>query len=194
MTQEMATTAAAVVKTQLERSLEKRSLSDLVKARKQRSLLLVDISGSMGQPIRTGGRKVDALRKVVTALRETHPVPVASFGGGAEVTLVDTIPEPAGCTPLHKAIDFGATKGATHLVVVTDGQPDSRSYAFDAATRFGGKIDCFYIGDGDDGGAEFCAELAKRTGGSANITDIGDDAGQRQLTRGIAGLLTEAVL
>ena len=37
-------------------------------------------------------------------------------------------------------------------------------------------------------------ELAKRTGGSANITDIGDEAGQRSLTRGIIGLLPEAVL
>jgi Mg-chelatase subunit ChlD len=200
MAYDLATTTAAaeIVKTQLNRSLEKKSLSDLVRARKQRSLLLVDVSGSMNDRIRAGGRKIDALREVVKTLRETHPVPVAAFGldsfanNGTTVLMVDVVPEPQSQTPLHTAIAFGKDKGATHLVVVTDGFPDSESLAFEAAARFGGTIDVFYIGDGGDSGAQFTKELARRTGGTANVTDLGDDASQKQLTSAIAGLLPES--
>lgn len=194
---QMVTTSADIVKQQLDRSLAKKSLSDLVKARKQRSLLLVDCSGSMAERIRSGGRRIDALRQVVKTLRETHPVPVAAFGldaysNGGVVVMVDVVPEPQGQTPLHSAIEFGKTKGATHLVVVTDGFPDSQTMAFEAADKFGGKIDAFYIGDGNDEGAKFVKELARRTGGQANVTDLGDPDGTKQLTKGIAGLLPEA--
>lgn len=194
---EMVPTTSEVVTTQLNKSLEKKSLSDLVRARKQRSLLLVDVSGSMGDTIRAGGRKIDALRTVVKTLRETHPVPVAAFGfdgykRSATVMMVDVVPEPEGGTPLHTAIDFGKDKGATHLVLVTDGIPDSETMAFEAAAQFGGKIDVFYIGDGNDCGAKFTKELARRTGGQANVTDLGDTSSQKKLTAAIAGLLPES--
>lgn len=161
----------------LNKSLAKSSLGALVKARTRRSLLLVDCSGSMGQHIMaTGQRKIDALRKVVADLRETHPVPTAAFGLGRGVQLVDTIPEPANSTPLHRAIDFGTAQGATHLVVVTDGYPDSADAAFEAARAFGGPIDVFYIGDAGESGAQFCQSLAKLTGGTCGVTDLGSDA------------------
>lgn len=184
------TTDNKLVKTQsavdrLNRSLEKNSLDDLVKARTRRSLLLVDCSDSMSSRIRTGERAIDALRKVVKGLRETHPVPVAAFGS-LGVALVDGIPEPCGSTPLHLAIEYGTREGATHLVVVTDGQPDSQTAAFEAARLFGHPIDVFYIGDGDDEGARFAAELARRTGGTAHLTDL---LQQKALTTKIAGLL-----
>ena len=157
----------------LNRSSEKSDLDDLIRGAR-RSLLLVDCSGSMGGVIRSGDRKIDALRKVVTTLRETHPVPVAAFGvGGYGVEVVDVIPEPCGSTPLGAAIEFGTAQGATHLVVVTDGEPNSEEDAFTAARAFGGVIDTFYIGDGSDRGSKFCSELAKMTGGTANLTDLG---------------------
>jgi hypothetical protein len=168
---EIAITNAAA---KLNKSLAKSSLDDLVKARTRRSLLLVDCSGSMVDTIRTGERKIDALRKVVDTLRETHPVPVAAFGlrGSNPVEVVDNVPEPAGGTPLDLAIDFGAAQGATHLVVVTDGQPNSEDAAFQAAIRFGGQIDVFYIGDGNDYGSVFAQRLAKLTGGTCGVTDL----------------------
>jgi hypothetical protein len=174
----------------------KGSLRALVKEREQRSLLLVDVSGSMGDIISSGEnrgqRKIDALRKVVATLRETHPVPVAAFGlegYGGTVAMVDGIPEPQGMTPMHSAFDFGRREGATHLVLVTDGVPDSRQMALDAARNFGGVIDTFYIGDPDAEGAEFLRQIAKLTGGSSNITDLGKP---KQLASKIAGLLPAA--
>jgi Mg-chelatase subunit ChlD len=184
--------STAIVKTQsaidrLNRSLEKSSLDDLVKARTRRSLLLVDCSDSMNGRIRSGERKITALRSVVKGLRETHPVPVAAFGSGGTI-LVDEVPEPCGSTPLHTAIEYGRREGATHLVVVTDGQPDSESAAFAEARQFGHPIDVFYIGDGGDSGAIFAAELAKLTGGTVHLTDLGKP---KELGTKIAGLLGE---
>jgi Mg-chelatase subunit ChlD len=182
-----------LARTKLNNSLQKGSLDALVKERNQRSLLLVDVSGSMRDCTLSGERKIDALRKVVTTLRETHPVPVAAFGlaydpNGA-VGMVDTIPEPQGMTPMHEAFNFGKREGATHLVLVTDGLPDSKPHALDAAKRFGGVIDTFYIGDPNGEGADFCRQIAEATGGSSNVTDLGKP---KQLATKIAGLLPAA--
>jgi hypothetical protein len=174
------------------------SLDDLLKAHQRRnSMLLVDVSGSMDESLKNGDRKITALREVVSILRETNPVPVAAFGGGhAPVKFVDAVPEPTGGTPLHLGIEFSQDAGATHIVVVTDGAPDSKSAALDAARRFaksvamGGVIDVFYVGDGNDGGAEFCEMLASVTGGAANVTDLEKP---KELAAKIAGYLPASV-
>jgi hypothetical protein len=184
---------ALVPMTALERLRKKaenphRTADDLTRSMR-RSLLLVDVSSSMGGTIRTGERKIDALRTVVDKVRSTHPVPLAAFpqGGYNRCELVDNVPEPRGMTPLAQAIQFGHMQEATHLVVVTDGVPDSQQAAFDAARAFGGPIDVFYIGDGNDHGATFCEQLAKLTGGKCGVTDLVGDP--KLLAGKIAGLL-----
>jgi len=171
----------------LENSLTRDSLSDLAKSGR-RSLLLVDCSGSMSHMTASGEcSKIDALRDVVETLRGQHTFPVASFGGrGVGVGLVDAIPNPGGMTPLAEAIEFGTSEGANHLVVITDGLPDSESAAFNAAGKFGGPIDVFYIDDGNEAGRRFARQLAKMTGGAVDITDMSD---RKALASGIAGLL-----
>ena len=191
----MTDTALVPTKTALDalkRTTERSSLDDLVAARTRRSLLLVDVSSSMSETVRkTMQRKIDALRTVVTGLRKTHPVPMAAFGlrSGSPVELVETIPEPQGMTPLHKAIAYGREQGANHLVVVTDGCPDSESAAYAEADAFKGPIDVFYIGNGGDHGAAFCAALAKRTGGQCGLTDLAGDGEQKKLAGKIVALL-----
>jgi hypothetical protein len=170
------------------------ALDQFVAQEAGRDILLVDASSSMGNHLASGERRVDAMRKVVDMLRETHPVPVVSFQGSyanSTIAVVDEIPEPSGGTPLHEAIDFCTDKGATHIVLVSDGVPASEGEALDAARRFGGVIDVFYIGDGNDKGARFCQRLAQATGGTANVDDLG---APKQLHAKIAGLLPEAVL
>jgi len=49
-------------------------------------------------------------------------------------------------------------------------------------------IDVFYIGNGDDAGSRFAAELARQTGGSVNLTDL---AQPKQLAGKILLLLGE---
>jgi hypothetical protein len=166
-------------------------LLDAIKARRS-SALLVDCSGSMGGRITTGQRKIDVLRDVVRDLRDENPVPLVAFGlrlgfhSDPDVKLVDDVPDPAGDTPVHLAIDFAAANGAGHAVLVTDGIADSMSMAYESARRFGGVIDVFYIGNGGDRGAAFAQELARMTGGTCNLTDLKD---QKQLKSAIKGLL-----
>jgi len=178
----------------LKRTAQRSSLDELVTAKTKRSLLLVDVSGSMDNWTKAGERKIDALRKVVDKLRSTHPVPMAAFGleGGQRhnrqsVALIETIPEPSGMTPLAEAIDFGRMQEANHLIVVTDGYPDSAERAFEAADRFANPIDVFFIGDEGDSGAKFCAELAKRAKGQCGVTDLTGEP--KQLAGKIIALL-----
>jgi len=169
----------------LTKSLGKSSLDEFLTA-SRRSMMLVDVSSSMNETIRSGGTKIDACRATCDALRESNPVPVAAFGGIVE--LVDRVPHPSGGTPLHRGIEFAQGLGADHLVVITDGEPDSESAALAAAKAFGGVIDVFYIGNGDDAGSRFAAELARQTGGSVNLTDL---AQPKQLAGKILLLLGE---
>jgi len=153
----------------------------------RRSLLLIDCSGSMSDRLaRTNERRIDALRRVMRQLRSTHSTPVAAFGGYRQVEIVEDAPEPTGTTPLDDAIDFGREQGANHLVVITDGEPNSQEKAFAAAARFGNPIDVFYIGDAHGHGLSFAQELARRTGGVAHLSDI---SATKQLSSQIAGLL-----
>src|SRR4030095_9997385 len=183
------TTNALTVTESLTKTTQRSSLDELVTARTKRSLLLVDVSGSMDHPTSEGLRKIDQLRNVVRDLLETHPVPVAAFSDGVRL-VGDHIPEPSGSTRLDSAISFGRRQEANHLVVVTDGEPDSKTAALEEARLFGGAIDVFYIGDPGSRGAEFCAQLAKATGGSCGITDLTGEP--KKLAAGIAGLLGAA--
>jgi hypothetical protein len=157
----------------LNKSAAKSDLDALIMGAR-RSMLLIDVSGSMAEAIRSGGRKIDALRGVVKSLREECPVPTAAFGmNHGHVVLVESVPEPQASTPMAAAIEFAQREGANHAVIVTDGQPDSEGATFAAARSFGGPIDVFYVGDGNDRGAQFAKELAALTGGTANLADLG---------------------
>lgn len=190
---ETALTASAAALARLDRSLAKGSLSELARA-SRRSMLLADCSGSMADFIGNGQRKIDALRTLHADLTDTHNLPTAAFGietygGNAPIRLMDhgmALPEPSGMTPIHLAIEFAHAQGADHIVLITDGIPDSEDRAFAAARAFGHPIDCFYIGNGRDAGAQFARRLADMTGGSINLTDLTDP---KALKAGIIGLL-----
>ncbi len=163
--------ASAAAVQRLQTSLTKGSLADLVQSRR-RSLMLVDISGSMNDMTKTYERKIDALRTTVKAITETHPVPVAAFDTTTALLEGDQIPEPRGGTRVAQALNFAARQGANHVVMVTDGQPHDQYEALDAGRAFGGPVDVFYIGGHGDRGLSFAQELARVTGGTCNVTDL----------------------
>lgn len=153
-------------------TLARRSLTDLVKSRTEVRMLVVDCSGSMAQTTDKGERKIDALRAVVAEVRERVGCKVLAFGHAWQPEIVDSIPEPSGGTPLHDAIHAGKSHRATHLIVISDGIPDSQSAALDAAREFGGKIDAVYVGPKGGPGPKFMQQLAGLTGGTSDALDL----------------------
>lgn len=166
-----------VTKSSLERKLGSKALGSLRELVKRSdlddTLLLVDCSGSMGHIMETGQRSIDALRQIVADVLKDVKVSVAAFGSASGPTCyVQEVPEPCGSTPLHDGIQFATREKKKHLVVISDGCPDSPEMAMSEAKAFGGRVDAIYVGDDGTPGAKFMAELAHSTGGSGSVGDL----------------------
>lgn len=176
-----------LVRTKLQASLQTKSLSDLVQERSYQAgtILVLDCSGSMDSAVEWGSRtrRIAALREVVGALGSDRPRMVAF----PPPRFVEYPPEPDGQTPLDEAITFCATSRATHLIVVSDGQPDNRQRALAAALAFGGPIDVVYVGPEGESGADFLRQLAASTRGQYHGQTL---TAPKQLTQTIRLLLT----
>lgn len=147
-------------------------------------MLLLDTSGSMGSPINMAEPKtrIEGLREAVVEVKQSGSCPMIAFGGGfgQDVRFVDDVPNPAGGTPMHAAIDLAKTYGATRIVIISDGMPDSRPAALESAKNFGGRIDVVFIGTESDyeNGRQFLEELAKMSGGKTSLADFKQLAGK----------------
>lgn len=120
------------------------------------SCLLLDISGSMR------GWKITELRKLADEFRQARRFEFSSACD--EIPASAQVSEPNGGTALDVGFLYVKKRGITHVVLITDGEPDSRRKAIDAA--IGLKVDCFYVGpDDNDSSLKFLEELAVGTGG-----------------------------
>lgn len=174
------------------------SLLDKVKARRRnrKSFMLLDYSGSMGDPldgkwsITSFTRKADALQAIVKGLNDQGiNLPMVGFGGFAThggIKFVTAVPEPEGMTPLAEGIEFCTREHAEHLIVISDGEPDDKRAALKAGEDFGGPIDVFYVGPDGGPGAAFLALLCNTTGGQYAPADLAET---KQLETKIRGLL-----
>ena len=174
----------------VEGTLQAGSLAQLVKERQQeqQTFLLLDVSGSMAHPTadESQTRKIDALRRLVRDLQEQGVrCPLVAFSD--DCRRVTEVPEPGGGTNLAGAIRYGAAAHALHLIVISDGAPDSEQRALTAAQAFGQPIDVFYVGPPGTRGERFLAELAAASGGRAQTVSLSQT---KQLASAIRGLLT----
>lgn len=126
------------------------------------SCLLLDISYSMESRLATGTRKIDELRVMAKAFTDVRRFEFSSTC--SELQPEEDVPEVAGGTALDLAFLCIKAKGITHVVLITDGEPDNEKRAKDAAA--GLKIDAFYVGDDEDGPRNFLRELSEFSGGS----------------------------
>jgi len=146
-------------------------------------VLLLDTSGSMSsQADSPGERRIDALRGVVASLQQ-QSVPYKQLVFNTDCAWSDIIPEPTGGTNLSGALEFVEKISPQHLIVVSDGEPDSQEATLAIAKRLGCKIDVFYVGPKGSPGEAFLKQLAKSTGGSAETVSF------KELTAKIAGIL-----
>lgn len=170
----------------LQQSLQVSSLRDLVRVKQNSNIMmLLDCSGSMACYMANGRKRIDGLRDTVRSVQAEHEMKMIQFGNGAPC-FVNHVPDPSGGTPLHEGIDFARSVEAGRLLIISDGEPDSRSLAMQAARRFGGRIDVVFVGDEGSSGEAFLRELANVTGGDSFTGDLQDP---KQLTGRIIGLL-----
>ena len=81
-------------------------------------------------------------------------------------------------------VAFGTVKGAgiNHVVLITDGRPDSPDRALKSAANL--RIDCFYVGP--DPVPDFLRDLSRITGGQYNRADL---SSRKELASAVRGLL-----
>src|SRR6266850_4022097 len=155
------------------------SLADRIKQHRQSTgtFLLLDCSSSMGRVLSGNDRAIDKLRRVARQLRADAPTlrqvifPGTEDGDDAREIQQD-IPEPRGLTPLAEAILYSADHGAVHLIVVSDGMPNSTTRTLEAAQRARCKIDVCFIGNPGDIGERFLRDLAAQYGGACDTLDL----------------------
>jgi Mg-chelatase subunit ChlD len=188
-----------------EKSLQIKSLKDLVRARtSENSVLCIDVSYSMTATMRNGKTRIQGLREVVAGMRTKRAdVQMIAFGlnsnrslhdptglepnmGSKQVDFVTEVPDAQGGTPMAEAIDLARTSGFGRAVVISDGGPNDQHAALEAARQFGGRIDVIYVGDAGDPGSRFLDELAKITGGQRFEGDLSE---VKELTGAVVGLL-----
>lgn len=165
------------------------SLRAMAKAGTTRPSLLLDRSGSMasyvnpeherwgGEQVEGAERKIDALRRIVGNLRKEADFDQLVFESHCEWT--EEIGEPAGGTNLTEALEqvtFGRPT-TRRIVLITDGYPDNRISALEAAKRLPCPLDIFYVGPANDLNAqEYLKELAAAAGGQFGQADLKESA------------------
>lgn len=135
-----------------------------------KSCLLLDLSGSMESPVVfenwNGAKRIDELRKLAADFKDIQRY---VFGSTVRpLTPLEDIPGCMGGTNMAAAFDRVKKDGFTHVVIITDGEPDSQPAAL--ASAIGLKVDCFYVGP--DPMPMFMETLGKATGGSHAKTSL----------------------
>lgn len=180
-----------LVRTQLNKSLQIKSLADLVRVKTSEDVwLILDGSGSMDYLMRNGRKRIDGLRDVVQGIKKDRHVKLISFNSVEGARTTDHVPQPMGGTPLHEAFELARRLNAGRVICISDGAPDSTTRAMDAAKMFGGKVDVVFVGDPGDYGEHFMRQLAESTGG---VEFHGDLSEPKQLEVKILGLLEPPV-
>jgi hypothetical protein len=123
------------------------------------SALLLDISGSMKDPLPPNTSKIEELRKLAEKFKDVRRF---QFSWDCEeLKAGESVGEARGGTSMSLAFDTVKEKGIKHVVLITDGLPDSPANALQSAK--GLRIDVFYVGP--DPAPQFLRDLANITGG-----------------------------
>ncbi|MBM3927849.1 MAG: VWA domain-containing protein [Sphingomonadales bacterium] len=141
--------------------------------------IIADTSRSMDRSA-GGVRRIDALRQSLdVVLADTPSSEVIAFHSvPTRLAPRARLPEPDGGTALHLALDIA---DSPHVLVISDGQPDSESRALivaDRMARQGVVIDTLFIGDDSDTAAiAFMRQLAATGRGRAVDLDVSKSGG-----------------
>jgi hypothetical protein len=140
-------------------------------------VILCDVSSSMAE-LSGERRKIDILAEALDqALNRMDQCLLIAFSSFPTlIESVEDLPSPNGGTALHLALEEAYEFAPERTLVISDGQPDSRSDALAAAEDLTGRIDVIYVGPDDDVDAlDFMRSLARQSGGELVIEDLEED-------------------
>lgn len=148
--------------------------SEFVRTNSFSAILLLDISGSMGENMPDGKAKIEHLREAIREINASDMKWVAFSDDvykdehGHTIFTKDTpIPDPGGNTYLAKGfrhLKAMAREGFDKIILVSDGLPFDREEALNEALSIGVPVDVIYIGN-DDSGRIYMGRLASETHG-----------------------------
>lgn len=141
--------------------------------------ICADTSGSMASPAFEGKKRIECLREAVTPF--AGRVQVIAFPGGTwsySFCSADEIPNAVGGTPMTEAFNKLLELEPLHILVVSDGQPDRKSTALEAAGKLAEQcvIDVLYIGPEDPDAITFMQELARMGHGRYSKFDLNNQS------------------
>ena len=142
-------------------------------------IAIVDVSGSMAtHDARDGRNRYSVALQELATLQHRYPgeVAVLAFSGKVEFIPGGVPPLFGESTDLAGALRFAKIADAPGLrfVVISDGQPDDREKALQAARAIEAQIDVVYVGPEDGSGASFLAQLASAGRGQAVQVSINE--------------------
>lgn len=142
---------------------------------------LYDVSGSMSSTSKEPGKTMWDMLVELDA--ELPSVRKFAFNNWVkEILPGERIPLPGGGTALTETLQEVKKQGVRHVILITDGKPNSPQTALTEAA--GLKIDVIYVGPPPEPG--FLKDLARVTGGSYGHWNISEP---KKLASGVKGLL-----
>jgi Mg-chelatase subunit ChlD len=136
------------------------------------AVLIVDMSGSMSAEDAPGGlSRWQAAENELLRLQEQMPGKLAVIAFSSEVQFCPSgIPiRFGGGTDMAKALRFVKPADGLEIrfILISDGQPDSKSETLKVARGFKSRIDTVYIGPEGGSGHKFLTKLANQSVGIA---------------------------
>lgn len=148
------------------------------------NILLIDISGSMGEYVGDNKTKYEHVRDILKKL--PSEITTYGFNDVCEKFENSALPEPCGGTNMAWAFFRMKNNKHSEIILITDGEPNSEKDALNAAKELN-KIDIIYIGP--EPMPDFLKKLAKATNGNFTNVDMLATGAGLQLENKIKGLL-----
>lgn len=129
---------------------------------------VVDISSSMAASATRKASRWDLAQEHLTRLQAEYPgrIALVEFNGHPHYVPEGVLGRPSGSTQLCDALKFvqPADHAGIKVVVISDGEPNSKQKALDVAAGFNHRITTIFIGSEGDPGDQFLQDLARVSG------------------------------
>lgn len=123
-------------------------------------MVIADLSGSMSSEAFEGKSRYQCLQQALAPFKGR--VQVLAFNSRVWEVDADSLPQPDMFTAMAKAIETAIQLEPLHVLMISDGLPDNRTTALQAADQLAQTciMDVMYIGPEDENAEGFMQELA----------------------------------